>query len=177
MNQCKDMHQGLTFSGVYSHRQIGWMEWRIRSLQELARYHIIHSHHLWPSAMADNLQPYVIFHAAIIINENTSCYLNYTSTPLHMFSKSKVDSNPSHWQPIFWPVYALSCPLALDQNFDKWKDKITLGVYLGMYPIHVSTLALVIILSTRRVSPQFHVAFYTSFSTINGSGGDIVPSR
>ena len=35
MNQCSDIHQGLTFSGVNFHHQNGIAERRIRSLQDL----------------------------------------------------------------------------------------------------------------------------------------------
>ena len=32
-------------------------------------------------------------------------------------------------------------------------------------------------LTTVKVSPQFHIAFYPSFTTINGHDGNIVPPR
>ena len=92
-----------------------------------------------------------------------------------MFIKSEVYCNPSNWQPIFCPVYELSRPLAADQPFDKWKEKITPGIYLGMYPINARPVALVRSLSLGRVSPQFHVEFYPYFATINGCNGNLVP--
>ena len=42
-------------------------------------------------------------------------------------------------------------------------------------PIHASTSALVLSLSTGRVSPQFHVSFYPSFTTTNGRDVNIIP--
>ena len=53
-----------------------------------------------------------------------------------MFSKSKIYYNPMNWKPLFYPVYALARPLDVDQTVDKWKEKITPGIYLGMSPIH-----------------------------------------
>ena len=44
-----------------------------------------------------------------------------------------------------------------------------------MSPIHVWTVALVLTLSTGRVSPQFHLSFDPSFTTINGCDGNIFP--
>ena len=44
-----------------------------------------------------------------------------------------------------------------------------------MSPINMRSVALVISLSTGRVSPQFHVAFYPYFTTINGCDGNIFP--
>ena len=43
-----------------------------------------------------------------------------------------------------------------------------------MSPIHVSKVALVLSLSTGRVSPQFYVEFDPSFVTINGHYANIV---
>ena len=46
-----------------------------------------------------------------------------------------------------------------------------------MSPIHASKLALVLIFSTVRLSPQFHGTFDSSFTTINVHDGNIVPPR
>ena len=92
-----------------------------------------------------------------------------------MFSKSKVDYNPRNCQPLFCSVYELARPLALDQYFEKWNKKITPGIYLGISSIHASTVALLLSLLTGRVSPQLHIAVLTSFTTINGCDGNLVP--
>ena len=55
MNHFKYMHQSLTFSGVNIFHQNGRAEWRIISLQDLARCKIIRSHHRRPSAITANL--------------------------------------------------------------------------------------------------------------------------
>ena len=95
-----------------------------------------------------------------------------------MFSKPKVDSNPGRWQPLFCPVYVLARPLAADQHFDKWKEKITPGIYLIISLIYASTVNLVPSLSTGGgVLLQFHVSFDISFTTINVRDGNIVPPR
>ena len=92
-----------------------------------------------------------------------------------MFSKSKVCYKPRNSQPLFCPVYELAHPLAAYQPFDKWKEKITPGIHLGMSPIHSRKAALVLSLLTGRVSPQFYTAFYPSIITINGCDGNIAP--
>ena len=73
-------------------------------------------------------------------------------------------------------MYSLSLPLVEYQPFEKCKKKSTPGVNLEMYPIHASTVALVLSLSMVRVSPQSFVAFDTSFTTISGSDGNRVPT-
>ena len=43
-----------------------------------------------------------------------------------------------------------------------------------MSPIHARAVAFLLTLSTGRVSPQFHVVFDPSFTTINDSDGNLV---
>ena len=74
-------------------------------------------------------------------------------------------------------MYALAHPLAMDKPFVMWKQKITTGMYLVMSPIRASTLSLVLILSTGRVSPQFHVSSNNSFATIDERDVNLVPPR
>ena len=92
--------------------------------------------------------PCELHHAADIINGITFRCLDYTSTPIPIISKLNVDYNPRKWKQLFFPVYELYLPLASDQPFDKWKEKITPGIYLGMYPIHARPVSLVLSLST-----------------------------
>ena len=92
---------GPNFSGNNYHHQNGLEERRIISLQDLECCQMIYSRHWCPSTIATNLWYYVIRHAAAIINENPFRRLNYISTHMQIFSKSKVDSNPSRWKPFF----------------------------------------------------------------------------
>ena len=68
MNHCKDINQGLTFSGFNSCCQNGQEERRIRSLQDMTRCQMIHSNIQWPSEIRANLWPDAICHTAAIIN-------------------------------------------------------------------------------------------------------------
>ena len=43
------------------------------------------------------------------------------------------------------------------------------GIYLGTSPLHARNIALVLNMETGTVSPQFHVQFDKSFSTITGN--------
>ena len=76
MNNCKDVHQVLTFVGVNYHHKNGRADRRIRSLQDLACYQMIHSHHQWPSEITANLRTYKILITAAIIKESTCHCLN-----------------------------------------------------------------------------------------------------
>ena len=169
------MFQGLNFSGVNAHHKNCQSERHIISIQDLVLWHMIHSNYWCTSAIRANPWTYAIRHASSIRNETNFWHINYKSTPIHMFSKSKVYSNPRHWKLLFCHMYELYLPLAADQPFDKRKDKITTGIYLGISQIHARIVALVLRLSMRRVSPHFHVEFDPYFTTINVSDGNIVP--
>ena len=113
------MHQGLTFSGVNARHKNGREERRIRSLYDLAYSKMIHSYYLFLITMTCNLWPYAILHAAAIINETHFRRLNYTFTPIYFFCKSSVYYIPRYCQPLFFPVYAISFQLDVNQHFDK----------------------------------------------------------
>ena len=81
---------------------------------------------------------------AAIINETTFRILNNTSTPIQLFSKYKVDSNPKRWQQQSSSVYSLARPLTEVQPFYKWKEKRTPGIYLRMSQLHARKVALVL---------------------------------
>jgi hypothetical protein len=48
----------------------------------------------------------------------------------------------------------------------KWDPQSRLGIYVGHSPSHAGSFALVLNPRARHVSPQFHVVFDDSFSTI-----------
>ena len=67
--------------------------------------------------------------------------------------------------------------LVADQPFEKWKSKSTPGIHLGMCTIHARAVALLFRLLTGRVSSKLHVAFDTSFVSINGCDVNLAPPR
>ena len=69
--------------------------------------------------------------------------------------------------PLFCPVFVLDRRL---QNgltiMPKWDPRSNAGVYLGHSQQHASNVALVLNLATGCVSPQYHVVFDDTFSTV-----------
>ena len=53
--------------------------------------------------------------------------------------------------------------------YNKWKSRSKVGIYLGTSPLHARNIALVLNMETGTVSPQFHVQFDKTFSTIKES--------
>ena len=68
----------------------------------------------------------------------------------------------------FCPVYVLDrrAQSTGGPGPQKWEPRCCIGVYLGNSPFHARSVALVFNSITGLVSPQFHVVFDDSFSTI-----------
>ena len=48
----------------------------------------------------------------------------------------------------------------------KWDKQVRVGAYVGIPPIHVGNVSLILNISTGQISPQFHVVFDETFSTV-----------
>ena len=64
------------------------------------------------------------------------------------------------------PVYVLDARLQGDGFILKWDEQVRVGAYVGRYQIHAGNFFLILNLSTGHVSPQFHVVFDKTFSTV-----------
>ena len=70
------------------------------------------------------------------------------------------------------PVYVLDPRLQDGKKLPKWHPRSHHGVFLflGYSREHGSNVALVLNLETGKVSPQYHIVFYDTFSTIFSDG-------
>ena len=78
---------------------------------------------------------------------------------------------------LFCPVYVLD---ARSQSTGgpgppKWEPRSRIGVYLGHSPFHAGSVALVFNPKTGWVSPQYHVVFNDTFSTVPYMDTGMVP--
>ena len=64
------------------------------------------------------------------------------------------------------PVYILDAPLQIGQNIPQWNDRSRIGLYLGPSPNHATNVPMVRDLHTGHVSPQYHIIFDNTFSTL-----------
>jgi hypothetical protein len=155
---CARNTQTLSFAAVNAHHMNGRAERRIRELQETARAMMLHAQKRWPQAVNTHLWPYAIRMANDANNEAPT--KRSELSPIELFSKSTVRPNAKFWQPFGCPCYVLDEKLQNVKGIlHKWKQRSRIGVYLGRSPLHARSVALVLNLTTGRVSPQFHVAF------------------
>ena len=77
---------------------------------------------------------------------------------------------------LFCPVYCLDAKLQGGiGGIPKWEPRSRLGIFVGHSPDHASDVALVLNPRTGLVSPQYHVIFDDTFSTIGHLKSDAVP--
>ena len=64
------------------------------------------------------------------------------------------------------PVYVLDARLQGAGFIPKWDEQVRVDAYDGRSQIHAGNVSLILNLSTGHVSPQFHVVFDETFSTV-----------
>ena len=84
--------------------------------------------------------------------------------------------NIRHYHTFCCPVYALDARLQGSSFIPKWYDQVRVGVYVGRSPIRAGNVSLVLNVSTGHVSPQFHVVFDETFSTVPSLKNGSVPA-
>ena len=89
-------------------------------------------------------------------------------TPLELWTSTKTShialKNVHPWG---CPVYVLDPRLQDGQKLPKWKTRSRMSQYMGISPLHASTVVLVRNLQTERISPQFHVIYDDFFETVH----------
>ena len=97
--------------------------------------------------------------------------------PLHCSTSSNV-TIISNFHPFGCPVFVLESKLQSSiQGIPKWDPRSRLGIYLGHSPLHAGSVALVLNPSTGHVSPQYHVVFDDTFSTVSNLRSGTVPAN
>jgi hypothetical protein len=69
------------------------------------------ANHRWPQAITANLWPYAIRAANDSLDVMPCARHAFKVSPLQVFSRADVDTNPTHWIPFGSPVYVLAAPL------------------------------------------------------------------
>ena len=170
VSDCRLKHQGLTFAGVNAHHTNGRAERRIRLLQDLARSMMIHADRRWGGGAMIYLWPYAMRQANEAVNNSPNMQDKYKRAPVTIMFNTQVQMNMKHWHPFGCPAYVLEEKLQDDKRiYNKWRSRSKVGIYLGTSPLHARNIALVLNMETGTVSPQFHVQFDKSFSTITGN--------
>ena len=160
-------HQTIRFSGVGAHHQNGVAERAIKTICYLARTMLIHSALSWPRANDLELWPFAFQHAVHIWNhipgrDNLAPEEKWTGTRFKDYRHLR------RLRPWGCPAYVLDPTLQDGKKLPKWDPRSRQGKYLGFSSEHASSVALVLNLRTKRISPQFHLLFDDYFTTVQG---------
>jgi hypothetical protein len=72
------------------------------------------------------------------------------------------------------PVYVLNPKLQDGKKLPKWTMRSRQGVYLGISPVHASTVGRILNITTGAITPQYHVMYDEYYTTVNGYASDAI---
>ena len=87
-------------------------------------------------------------------------------SPEQAFTKVKVNHTFENSVPFRCPVYVFAQPMQDGGHQHKWKERSSMGIYLGRSPDHARNVALLLDQTTGFVSPQYHVQFDRAFGNV-----------
>ena len=164
VDHIRNNSQRIHYCGTNAHHQNGVAERSIRTISNMARAHILHAAAHWPNGIDSSLWPMAVSHATHIYNHTPN---EHGVCPADIFHGSLV---PRHRLLDFhtWgcPVFVLDPQLQSGQKLPRWQPRSRQGVFMGLSSIHSSEVPLVLNMSTGSITPQFHVVFDDSFSTV-----------
>ena len=163
---CKLKSQKLTFCGVGAHHQNAIVERKIKDLILTACTLLLHAMRFCPEYISQILWPFAIKCAEdrisnlLIDIDGLTAEMKFSNSP-----SATVDLRNFHT--FGCPCYILDSRVQSNpKGLPKWEPRARLGIYLGHSPAHAGSVALVMNPKTGLVSPQFHVVFDDTFSTV-----------
>jgi hypothetical protein len=160
---CQALNQKLTFSGVGAHHQNGMAEHAIQMVTNMAHANMIHASLHWPKRSLIDLLPM----ANAIWVYNKIPHNGAGLCPDELCSCMKHHASHLQWCHVFGcPVYVLDPNFQDRKNFPKWDSRARQGIFVGFSTQHSTTVPLILNPRTQLISPQYHVIFDDTFSTV-----------
>lgn len=166
---CANQQQTLHFLGVGAHHQ-NFAEWALQTIFDMSKTMFFHFAIHWPEAADTELWPFAMDHAVYLWNRIPKSKTKLSS--INQFTE-QLHFDPVSLQRLHvfgCPVYVLDPQLQDGKKLPKWTCQSCCGIFLGYSKEHDSNVALVINLETGKISPQYHLVFDNTFSTIFSDG-------
>ena len=168
-----EFHQIQRFAGVGAHHHNGVAERSIQTVMSIARTMMLHQAIHWPDVATATLWPLAVDHAVYLYN--------HMPNPTNGLSPHDLMSK-THWPQSqladchIWgcPVYVLDKTISDGKKLPRWKPRSTRQIFVGMSKKHASSVPLCLNPETGAITPQFHVVFDDSFTTV-ASSDDSLP--
>jgi hypothetical protein len=166
-------NQQIHYCGVNAHHKNAIAERAIRTISELARSLILHASIHWRDGIDGALWPMAIDYATHIYNTLPN---NHGICPADLFTGTTIPRHKLRDLHVWGcPVYVLDPALQQGKKLPRWQPRSRRGLFLGYSPHHSSDVPLVLNLQTGSISPQFHVVFDDSFSTVHSISSEEEP--
>jgi hypothetical protein len=168
-NDIKKQRQSHKLSGVGAHHQ-NCAERNIQTIFNMARAMLIHFAMHWPQASSTNLWPFAVDQAVYIWNHLPDSETKLSAIELFTQTKFHNHHNLQNLHVFGCPVYVLDSQLQDAKKLPKWNRRSWRAAYLGYSRQHSNNVHMVLNLETGKNSPQYHLVFDDTFSTVYSDG-------
>jgi hypothetical protein len=171
----REHNQRVQYCGVNAHHQNGIAERSILSISNMARAMLLHASLRWKTGIDSSLWPMAVNYATYVYNHTPK---ENGIAPADLFTGTQIPRHKLRDIHVWGcPVYVLDPTLQAGKKLPKWQPRSRRGLFVGLSDSHSSDVPLILNLSTGSISPQFHVVFDDSFSTVMSIGTeDKVPT-
>jgi hypothetical protein len=171
----REHNQRVQYCGVNAHHQNGIAKRSILSISNMTRAMLLHASLRWKTGIDSSLWPMAVNYATYVYNHTPK---ENGIAPADLFTGTQIPRHKLRDIHVWGcPVYVLDPTLQAGKKLPKWQPRSRRGLFVGLSDSHSSDVPLILNLSTGSISPQFHVVFDDSFSTVMSIGTeDDVPS-
>ena len=169
-----DKNQPISYCGFRAHYQNGIAEAYIKQPTEKARTMLIHAKNRWWEVIQPCLWPFALKQAEF--NLNNLCLGKSGKSRAENFSVMHNKINIRHYHTFGCPVYVINARLQGAGFIQKWDKQARVGAFVRRSPIHAGNVSPILNLSMGHSSPQFHVVFDETFSTVPSLKNGSIPA-
>ena len=164
--ELQNQNQTIRYSGVGAHHQNGPAENSIRFISRKARIFMFHAALRWPDQQNTAMWPLAMAYAVHLHNHTPRVHDGLA--PVEIWTRSHSNHSALRHAHVWGcPTYVLDASLQDGKKIPRWDPRSRRGVFVGLSPLHASSVGLIFNPKTTRLSPQFHCVYDDNFETIH----------